>query len=171
MTCSQHDKFISDWKKVTTSFEKENLFHVIHNILPILRQFRAFGVHHGYIKIFNKKLRICCLFYINHRSYARKVRSCEKNSCLNGTRTNGHLYTLRCRCFALPTELWSQLGAAHFLMHNLKKKYIVALLSNFPKVIVFSSLDQFIITRNPTGGPDVVCDLHTWQYCATFWAI
>ena len=22
-----------------------------------------------------------------------------------------------------------------------------------------------------TGGPDVVCDLHTWQYCVTFWAI
>ena len=22
-----------------------------------------------------------------------------------------------------------------------------------------------------TGGPDVVCDLHTWQHCVTFWAI
>ena len=22
-----------------------------------------------------------------------------------------------------------------------------------------------------TGGPNVVCDLHTWRYCVTFWAI
>ena len=61
-TCSQHDKFISDWKKVTISFEKENLFRVVHSILPILDQFRAFGAHHGYIKLFNKNCRFAFSF-------------------------------------------------------------------------------------------------------------
>ena len=130
MTCSQRDKFISVRKKGTISFEKGNLFHVIHIILPILRQFRAFGAHQRIIKICNKKiadllsllyqlryyiiifLTVCiypltrnsregkyqncfnCYFrtweyikyiiYLNaekdsidHRSYARKARSCE----------------------------------------------------------------------------------------------
>ena len=46
--------------------EKGDLFHVIHIILPILRQFRAFGTHQGLIKTWIKKLLVCFLFYINY---------------------------------------------------------------------------------------------------------
>ena len=53
VTCSKRDKFILYW----ISFEKGNSFHVIHIILPILHQFRAFGAHQGFIKICNKTLR------------------------------------------------------------------------------------------------------------------
>ena len=53
---------------MTISFEKGKLFHAIHIILPILRQFRAFGAHHGYIEICNKKfafsfISITLLYY------------------------------------------------------------------------------------------------------------
>ena len=58
VTCSQHDKFILDRKNGTISFEKGSLFHVIHIILPILRQFRAFGAHQRFTKICDKTLRI-----------------------------------------------------------------------------------------------------------------
>ena len=58
VTRSKRDKFILYWKKGTISFEKGNLFHVIHIILPILRQFRAFGANQVFIKICNKTLRI-----------------------------------------------------------------------------------------------------------------
>ena len=64
-TCSQHDKFISDWKKVTTSFEKENLFHVIHIILPILRQFRAFGAHQGSIDFSFISITLPYYYFLN----------------------------------------------------------------------------------------------------------
>ena len=58
MTWSKRDKFILYRKKGPISFEKGNLFHVIHIILPILRQFRAFEAHQGFAKICNKTLRI-----------------------------------------------------------------------------------------------------------------
>ena len=32
-------------------------------------------------------------------------------------------------------------------------------------------LPRSLQLRFATGGPDVVCDLHTWQYCVTFWTI
>ena len=52
VTCSQHNTFIWDQKRGAIScLEKGNLFHVIHIILPILRQFRAFGTFQGRIKI------------------------------------------------------------------------------------------------------------------------
>ena len=133
VTYSQRDKFISVRKKGTISFEKGNLFHVIHIILPILRQFRAFGARQRLWKFATKKiadllsllyqwryyiiifLTVCiypltrnsregkyqncfnCYFrtweyikyiiYLNaekdsidHRSYARKARSCESKA-------------------------------------------------------------------------------------------
>ena len=55
----------------TISFEKGNLIHVIHVILQILRQLRAFGAHQrlGFKlqqKIVDHYLTICFLFYINY---------------------------------------------------------------------------------------------------------
>ena len=193
MTCSQRDKFISVRKKGTISFEKGNLFHVIHIILPILRQFRAFGAHQRIIKICNKKiadllsLQYELLYYIiifltvciypptrnsregplpryvselspllfshmwiyeisctwteekdsiDHRSYARNVSSCEikawKQFMLK--RYSNQRPLLRSRCSALPTGLWNQLEAGHFLMLNLNSR-------SFPRL--WFSLFQF----------------------------
>ena len=50
------------------TFEERKLFHAIHIILPILRQFITFGAHRGYIEICNKKfafsfISITLLYY------------------------------------------------------------------------------------------------------------
>ena len=63
VTCSKRDEFILYWKKGTISIGKGNLIHVIHIILPILRQFGAFGADQRFIKICNKKLRLTNNFF------------------------------------------------------------------------------------------------------------
>ena len=60
VTCCQHDKFGSDWKKGTISFEKGNLFHVINIILPVLVQFRV------YQNLHQKVADLHSQFYINY---------------------------------------------------------------------------------------------------------
>ena len=60
VTCCQHDKFSSDWKKGTISFEKGNLFHVISIILPVLVQFRV------YQNLQQKVADLLSQFYINY---------------------------------------------------------------------------------------------------------
>ena len=181
VTCSKRDKFILYWKKGPISVEKGNLFHVIHIILPILRQFRAFGAHQGFIKICNKTLRIttwvfafsfisiALLYYYflnsvyifsdeNFKGRTPTKVNFRIFSTVNFTYVNNYIkyhkielrrnttliiafmhakysvvklkpekrdlnrrQPLRCRFSALPTELWSQLGAGHFLMIKLKK--------------------------------------------------